>query len=192
MVRSMKPVSHKRRFFRRFAMAITGFGVTYAIAAAINPALAVVPAKIVLGGGVATRRVAVVAGILDEEEIVYDAYRYVFDKGPDFRFDGLLLLLQSDSPRRHRFGQILVRSDMIDLPNWVDTVKLPFGWLLAENTTGVEIVSRKAFDNPMMTIETTNGVRRYRFYNRSNGATIETDLVLNIPKTSFNSSRQAP
>ena len=192
MVRSMKPVPRKRRFLRMFAMAIIGFGVAYVIAATINPALAVVPAKIVLGGGVATRRVAIVTGTLDGEQIVYEAYRYDFDEGPDFRFDGLLLLLQSDSSRQHRFGQLLVRHDMIDLPNWADTVKLPFGWLLAENTTGVEIVSRKAFDNPMMTIETTNGVRRYRFYNRSNGATIETDLVLNIPKTSFNSSRQAP
>lgn len=192
MVRSMKPVSRKRRFLCRFAMAITGFVVAYAIAAAINPALAVVPAKIVLGGGVATRRVAIVTGTLDGEQIVYEAYRYDFVEGPDFRFDGLLLLLQSDSSRRHRFGQLLVRNDMIVLPNWADTVKLPFGFLLAENTTGVEIVSRKAFNDPMMTIETTNGVRRYRFCNRSNGAPIDTDLVLNIPKTAFHPSKHTP
>ena len=188
----MKENRAKFKASRRFAIAAVSFCIAFAVAFAINPALAVVPAKIVFGGGVATRRVAIVTGTLDGEQIVYEAYRYDFDEGPDFRFDGLLLLLQSDSSRQHRFGQLLVRHDMIDLPNWADTVKLPFGWLLAENTTGVEIVSRKAFDNPMMTIETTNGVRRYRFYNRSNGATIETDLVLNIPKTSFNSSRQAP
>jgi len=175
----MKPASRKRRFLRGFAMAITGFVVAYAIAAAINR-------------GVATRRVAIVTGTLDGERIVYEAYRYDFDEGPDFRFDGLLLLLQSDSFRQHRFGQLLVRHDMIDLPNWADTVKLPFGFLLAENTTGVEIVSRKAFNDPMMTIETTNGVRRYRFCNRSNGAPIDTDLVLNIPKTAFHPSKHTP
>ena len=192
MVRAMKPVSRKRRFLRRLVMVIAGFGVAYAIAVAINPALAVVPAKILLGGGVATRRVAVVAGTLDGEEIVYHAYRYAFDEGSDYRFDGLLLLLQSDASRRHRIGQLLVRHDMIDLPNWADTVKLPFGLLLAENTTGVEIVSRKAFDNPVLTIEATNDVRRYRFCNLSNGSTIDTDLVLNIPITAFHSSKQTP
>ena len=166
-------------------MVIAGFGVAYAIAVAIHPALAVVPAKIVLGGGVATRRVAVVAGTLDGEEIVYDAYRYVFDEGPDFRFDGLLLLLQSNSSRRYLFGQLLVRNDMIVLPNWADTVKLPFGFLLAENTTGVEIVSRKAFDNPTLEIENTNGVSQYRFCNRSDDETVDTDLVLNIPNAAI-------
>ena len=180
------------RALRRFAIAVFLCCVACAVAVAINPALAVVPAKIVLGGGVATRRVAVVAGTLDGEEIVYDAYRYVFDEGPDFRFDGLLLLLQSNSSRRYLFGQLLVRNDMIVLPNWADTVKLPFGFLLAENTTGVEIVSRKAFDNPVLTIDATNDVRRYRFCNRSNGSTIDTDLVLNIPNTAFHSSKQTP
>ena len=144
-----------------------------------------VPAKIALGGGVATRRVAVVTGTLDGIEIVYDAYRDVFDEEPDFRFDGLLLLLQSDSSRRHPFGQLLVRRDMIVLPNWADTVKLPFGGLLAENTTGLEIVSRKAFENPTLEIETTNGVRQYRFCNRSEGGGDETDLVLNVPNDAF-------
>ena len=192
MVRSMKPVSRKRRFLCGFAMAIAGFVVAYAIAATINPALAKVPAKIVLGGGVATRRVAIVTGTLDGEEIVYNAYRYVFDEGPDFRFDGLLLLLQSDSSRQHRFGQLLVRHDMIDLPNWAATVKLPFGRLLAGNTTGVEIVSGKAFDNPTLAIESTNGVRQYRFLNRSNGATIDTDLVLNVPESAYHPSKPVP
>ena len=173
------------RALRRFAIAVFLSCVACAVAVAINPALAVVPAKIVLGGGVATRRVAVVAGTLDGEEVVYHAYRYVFDEGPDFRFDGLLLLLQSDSPRRHRFGQLLVRYDMIDLPNWADTVKLPFGGLLAENMSGVEIVSGKAFGDPTLEIETTNGVRRYRFCNRSKGGGDDTDLVLNIPNTAL-------
>ena len=177
----MKENRAKFKALRRFAIAAVSFCIAFAVAFAINPALAVVPAKIVLGGGVATRRVAVVAGILDGEEIVYDAYRYVFDEGPDFRFDGLLLLLQSDSPRRHRFGQLLVRYDMIDLPNWADTVKLPFGGLLAENTTGVEIVSRKAFEDPTLEIESTNGVRQYRFCDRSEGGADNPNLVLNIP-----------
>ena len=190
MVCEMKPVSRKRQFLRRFAMAIAGLGVAYAVAAAINPALAVVPLKIAAGGGVATRRVAVVAGTLNGKEIVYHAYRYVFDESPDFRFDGLLLLLQSDSPRRHRFGQLLVQNDMIILPNWADTVKLPFRCLLAENTTGVEIVSRKAFDNPTLEIETTNGFRQYRFCNRSNGSTVDAHLFLNIPKTAFHPSKE--
>ncbi len=171
----------RHRFFQILAIVAAGCCVACTIAAAINPALVVVTAKIAVGGGVVTHRVAAVAGALDGKEIVYDAYRYVFDEGSDFRFDGLLLLLQSDSSRRHRFGQLLVRHDMIDLPNWADTVKLPFGGLLAEDTTGVEIVSRKAFDNPTLEIETTNGVRQYRFCNRSESGGDDTDLVLNIP-----------
>ena len=188
----MKENGAKFKALRRFAIAVVAFCIAFAVAFAINPALAVVPAKIVLGGGVATRRVAVVSGTLNGEEIVYEAYRYGFDEGPDYRFNGLLLLLQSDSSRQHRFGQLLVRHDMIVLPNWADTVKLPFGFLLAENTTGVEIVSRKAFDNPVLTIEATNDVRRYRFCNLSNGSTIDTGLVLNIPNTAFHPSKQTP
>ena len=185
MIRKMKMINRKHRVLRRLAIAVVLCCVACAVAVAINPALAVVPAKIAAGGGDATRRVAVVTGTLNGEEVVYDAYRYAFDEEPDFRFDGLLLLLQSDSSRRHRFGQLLVRHDMIDLPNWADTVKLPFGGLLAENTTGVEIVSGKAFDNPTLEIETTNGVRQYRFCNRSEGGDDDMNFVLNIPNAAM-------
>ena len=74
---------------------------------------------------------------------------------------------------------------MIDLPNWADTVKLPFGGLLTQHTTGVEIVSRKAFDNPTLEIETTNGVRQYRFCNRSEGRVDDMNFVLNIPNAAM-------
>ena len=181
----MKEKNHRHGALRRFSIATVVSCVACAVAAAINPALAVVPAKIVAGGAVATRRVAVVTGTQDGEGIVYDAYRYVFDEGPDFRFDGLLLLLQSDPSRRHRFEQLLVRHDMIELPNRADTVKLPFGGLLAENTTGVSIVSRKAFDDPTLEIETTNGVRQYRFFNRPEDRTDDMNLVLNIPNAAL-------
>ena len=34
-------------------------------------------------------------------------------------------------------------------------------------------------------IETTNGVRQYRFCNRSDDETVDTDLVLNIPNAAI-------
>ena len=49
---------------RIFAIATAGCCAAYAIAAAIHPELAVVPVKITLGGGVATRHVAVVTGFI--------------------------------------------------------------------------------------------------------------------------------
>ncbi len=65
--RSKEPVPNKywiRRhmFFRIFSISTAGCFVAYAVAVAINPALAVVPAKIAAGGGVVTHRVAAAAG----------------------------------------------------------------------------------------------------------------------------------
>lgn len=107
----MKENRPKCKSLRRFAIVAVSCCIAYAVAVAINPALAVVPAKIAAGGGVVTSRVAVVAGTLD----------------------------------------------------------------------GEEIVSRKAFDNPTLEIETTNGVLQYRFCNRSAGGAEDMNLVLNIP-----------
>ncbi len=181
MVRAMKPTSRKRRVLRRFALVFAVCFAAYAIAAMFNPSLLSVPAKVLVGEAGLTFRVGTVHGSINGSPISYDAYREVLSRGADLRFHGLLLTLQSGDCRQHPFEQLLVGRDMILLPGNVDIVKLPFGVLLMETANGVEISSKKAFDDPSLVISTDAGVRQYRFTNHNRDNQAEDEFELFVP-----------
>ncbi len=176
----MKPTektnSRKRSVLRRWAVVVAGGCAAYLVAAAFHPPLLSVPAKMLAGNGGTTHRLGVVHGKLDGLPLAYDAYAEIVEDGTDLRSHGLFLLLRSGTLGQLPFERLLLGRDMILLPGNVDSLKLPFGVLLMETASGVEITSPKAFDHPMLNVETEEGLRRYRF--RDSG---RTEFVLDVP-----------
>ena len=70
---------------------------------------------------------------------------------------------------------------MLILPNWVDTLKLPFGILLTDKATGVEVSSKKVVEHPVLEIESMEGYRQYRFSSHGRDPFDNGEFVLNIP-----------
>ena len=177
----MKPISRKRRF----ALVLAGCLVAYAIAAIINPSLLSVPAKVLVGEAGLTFRVGTVHGSINGSPVTYDAYREVLVRDADLRYHGLLLELRSGDCGQCPFEQLLVGRDMILLPGKVDVVKLPFGALLMATANGVEISSKKAFDDSSLVVSTDDENRRYWFANRGRDNQAEDEFVLSVPTSYF-------
>ena len=174
--------SRKRLALRWLAIAAV-ICVAYAIAAASNPSLVTMPVRMVLGDGQTTLRAGVASGRINGNPVTYDIYPMAIansdetDRPPR----QLLLLLKSGNVEWLFSKQLLVQCEMLILPNRVDTLKLPFGILLTDKATGVEVTSKKVVEHPVLEVEAIEGYRQYRFSSHGRDPLDNGEFVLNIP-----------